>query len=99
MTQSNNQIAPPATERAAVALDAVVRPVRAWEQRGYILVSSANDLPLIHDWYVAEWMAESAKRLVEAEMPEHLRKQLSIRPATIHFDWPNNDSTPPVRNA
>jgi len=75
----------------ADCLQRLVRP-RAWNQEGFIVVSDANGLPLVHDWHPALWMAESRVRMITAEVPEHLRKNITIIKATMQFEWPNEKS-------
>ena len=76
-------------ERAGnVGSTRVVGP-RAWIQQGFVVVSDANGLPLVHEFHPARWMAESRVRMITAELPEHLRKSLTIITATLHYEWPN----------
>jgi hypothetical protein len=76
------------TEAQPGSLHPVVGP-RAWTQEGFIVVSDANGMPLVHDWHPAKWMAESRVRMITAELPEHLRKNLAIVPAQLRYEWPN----------
>ena len=73
------------------------RLVRTWTQEGFIVVSDANGWPLVHDWHPAKWMAESRVRMITAELPEHLRKDLTILPGTLRFEWPNAAGEPQPR--
>jgi hypothetical protein len=81
-TLADNQPAP-----TGVALQRLVRP-RQWNQKGFIVVSDGNGLPMIHEWHPAQWMAESRVRQLTALLPAHLCKNMTVEKAMMKFEWP-----------
>jgi hypothetical protein len=83
----------PHTGEPGCCVERLVGP-RTWTQEGFIVVSDANGMPLVHDWHCAKWMAESRVRMITRELPERLRKNLTIAAATLRFEWPNDEDEP-----
>jgi hypothetical protein len=43
-------------------------------------------------------MAESRVRMITTELPEHLRKNLTIISATMRYEWPNTERSHDAEN-
>jgi hypothetical protein len=87
----------PVQKSGSGCLERLVGP-RTWTQEGFAVVSDANGLPLVHDWHSARWMAESRVRMITTELPEHLRKNLTIISATMRYEWPNTERSHGAEN-
>lgn len=58
---------------------------KEWTQQGNVVVSDAGALPLTHGFFLTEWEAKAEKERIEKELPEHLRKDLRVRPCMLVF--------------
>lgn len=66
---------------------------RAWEQRGFALVSRCGHLPLLHSFHLPRWEAERAREVAQQTLPEELRAGLGVVEATLHFEFPAPENT------
>lgn len=56
-----------------------------FEQRGWVVVSYAEELPVLHSFHTPEWEAKLALAAAK-RLPAHLVDNLQMVPATLHFE-------------
>lgn len=59
----------------------------SWRQAGFVLVSRAGELPLVHSFHLPRWEAESAAEQAR-KLPSELVTDLQVVPATLEFELP-----------
>jgi hypothetical protein len=56
-----------------------------FEQRGWVVVSYAGELPVMHSFHMPEWEAKLALAAAK-RLPAHLTDSLQMVPATLRFE-------------
>lgn len=57
-----------------------------WTQQGFLVISDACGMPLIHG-YGSEWECGVITRMAVEKLPDHLRVDLRTVPVVLHFKW------------
>ena len=62
------------------------RKLAIWDQEGFAVISDAGPMLMFHDFKLTDWEAKDVVASAERTLPEHLRQNLRVVPATIHFE-------------
>jgi hypothetical protein len=58
---------------------------KEWSQPGFVVISWAGVLPLVHKFCYARWEAELEEKRILEELPEDLRSGLKIVESRLIF--------------